>query len=390
MTAMTSTITISHQPGPSGQPAACWQPGPPAWAAVPGSQTGARVLLLRRHAHVRAALIGDGRLRNLAEVPAGHALAGVTLQAPGGLLRLAPPRTAIREPLNRAWRPAPAAQCRPALRHAAAGLARGLARQGEGADLIGGFCVPLTDAVTGLATGLGPEQVQELRRLSDATTGALLTSPASHGRARAAWGELYEVTGPAVAALRARPDGTLLAESVSALDTAGLTAGQAHEAAATIYNGLPTVLPVLARVLDWLLARPAVLAACHSDPALIPRAVTAALRQAAHFTFALPGIATATVHVDQELTVDAGTVVLPVIHAAQADRTRGPGLAWGAGVHACLGRHLATEALTAAVAAVAAELPGWQAAPAAAAWQPGTIPMPARLLLTPGPAATRT
>jgi cytochrome P450 len=362
---------------------------------VPGSRGGAQVLLLRRYAHVRAALIGDGRLRSLADVPAGHALAGVTLQRPGGLLRLGPPHTVIREPLNRAWRPGLAARWRPALRHAADRLAGTLASGGKPVDLIGGFCRPLADVMIGLATGLTPERVGELRWMSDATTGALLTTPASHALAQAAWNQLYELTGPAIATLRARPDGCLLAGSVTALDRAGMPADGVHEAVTTIYNGLPTALPVLARVLDWLLRRPAVLAACRASPALAGRAATAALRKAAHFTFALPGLCTVTTRIDDELTVEAGTVVLPVIHAAQADRGAahdgfsmarplGPGLAWGAGAHACLGRHLATEVLTAAIIAAAAHFDGWRPAPAAIAWQPGTIPMPASLLIEPG------
>jgi cytochrome P450 len=92
------------------------------------------------------------------------------------------------------------------------------------------------------------------------------------------------------------------------------------------------------------------------------------------------------------VTIGRGTPVLSVIHAAHADRARqqgdnglslapprGPGLAWGAGVHACLGRHLAAVLLQEAVRAVVTGPVTSELAPGPLKWQRGTLPVPAAL-----------
>jgi cytochrome P450 len=394
--------SLTHAPGPAGQLDACWNAGDPAWARVPGSRAGAEVLLLRNWQHVRAALIRDD-VRNLARVNADYAMAGVTLQRPAGLLRLAGPDTMIREVLNPLWRRTAVERYRPAIR-AAAQRHAWLLREKQEADLVTSFAAPLVDAMIRLAAGPRGCDEHDLMALSDRTTGTLLRTPGDHEHVARSWAQLYALTEPAIAAARARPDDSLLSRSVSAMDAAGIPAGDAADAATTIYNGLPTTLPTLVRILEQVLRHPATRKACqYSAPPgpggqAIPRAMNAALRDAAHFTFALPGVCTGPVRLG-ELAIGEGTVVLPVIRAAHQDRfsrgghpagaalarDEGPGLAWGAGVHACLGRHLAEILLAEALYALATILPGWRLAPGPLTWQQGTMPTPASLPAISGP-----
>jgi ribosomal protein S12 methylthiotransferase accessory factor len=389
---------FTHAVGRAGQLGECWDAGEPVWARVPGSRKGAEVLLLLRDwPLVRAALISDD-IRNLARVDADYAMAGVTLQRPAGLLRRAGRDTRIREVLNPLWRRTAVERYRPAIR-AMAQRRAWLLRDQEQADLVASFAAPLVDERTRLAIGPRGCDERELMALSDRTTGALLCSPRDHEHVARAWADLYALTGPAIAEARARPDDSPLSRSIIAMDAAGMPPGDVADAATTIYNGLPTTLPALVRLLEQALRQPAIGPACrHSPPPggqVIPRVANAALRTTAHFTFALPGVCTSTVR-PGELTLREGTVVLPVIRAAHqhrfspgappASRDEGPGLAWGAGVHACLGRHLAEILLTEALYAFTPALPGWRLAPGPLTWQPGTMPTPASLPAMNGPA----
>jgi hypothetical protein len=257
-------ITLTHDFGPAGELAGCCQPGPPAWAQVPGGPPGAGVLLLRSWDLVLAALRSE-KLRNLARIGNAHAIAGVTLQKPGGLLRLAAPDTRVREALNPLWRPGQAEAYRPALR-ASAERHAALAAANEQADLVTGLVIPLVHDLITLA-GLPRSGAPALIALCDQTTGALLYAPADHAPARQAWAALYELTG--TAPVRA---GSLLGRSATAMAATGLTPGQMHKGMTTIANGLPTAIPATARVLLEILRSADIRAACRADPSLIPAA----------------------------------------------------------------------------------------------------------------------
>jgi cytochrome P450 len=391
-------IALTHQLSADGQPSECWDAGEPAWARVPGSSGGAEVQLLRSWTHVRAALIRDD-IRNLADVGSDYAMAGVTLQRPAGLLRLAGQATKVREVLNPLWRRTAVERYRPAIRQLAQQRARQVRERNE-ADLVAAFALPLILDMIKLAVGKNGCDGRQLMALSDRTTGTLMHSPHDHPQVAHAWDELYALTTPAISAARSGSDDSLLSWSVLAMDATGMAPGDVADGVTTIYNGLPTTLPTLVRLLEQLLRNPDALQRCGTDSApgtpgsvWIPRAVNAGLRAAAHFTFALPGVCTKTIRLDDQLTVREGTVVLPVIRAAHQDRARargegagldldrfsGPGLAWGAGVHACLGRYLAEIMLVEAIYAFATVLAGWQLAPGPLSWCPGTMPVPASL-----------
>lgn len=361
-------MEISHEVTGPGLVAPCFRyaPGPPQAASVPGAPD-ASVLLLKTWRSVHAAL-QDGMVRDLGAVPASHALAGVTCQRSHGLLRRSDPGP--RRLLNPVWRRTSAETLRPAIREAARSCASA-ARD----DLVGGFTVPYVHQVTRLVTGLGDDDAARLKALSDKTTGALIYCPGDRAPVLASWDQLYGWTYDAPYAVD-----SMIGRSVTALHDAGTPGDEAHEVITTVYNGLPTVRPAMVRVLEYLLRWPEVMARMAGDRTLLRSGTGEAMREAACFTFGLPGQVMAGFSLDGT-QVPAGTVVLPVIAAAHQDPSFPPlmHMAWGAGLHACLGRHVAAVILEEGVAAVAARAPRPAAAPEELSWQPGTMPVPGEL-----------
>jgi cytochrome P450 len=363
-------MEISHEIVGPGLVAPCFRydPGPPQLAQVPGAPAGTWVLVLKRWRAVHAAL-QNGEIRDLgADGLDPYAMAGVTLQRRRGLLRRSD--GAARKLLNPVWRRTNAEALRPAMRELALRCAAD-ARD----DLISGFVGPYIHAVTRLVTGLGDEDAAGLHALSDQTTGALIFRPGDRVPVLDAWDRLYDLTYNV-------PYGvdSLIGRSVRAMQDARLPADEAHEVITTVYNGLPTVRPAMIRVLEKMLGSGPVMAACAGNHELLASAVSNALRTSAHFIFGLPGMATSSTSLDG-VACPAGTVVLPVIHAAHNDPSfpRLMHLAWGAGLHACLGRYVATVILEEGLAAVAARSPRLAVHPDELDWEQGTMPVPLTL-----------
>ena len=383
-------VTLSHATGPGGGAAGCWDyhddRACPV-ARVPGSSSGAEVILLRTWQAALAALRSP-LARNLAEVSPDYALAGITREHPAGLLRREDP--ALRAALHPLLSPAP---WRPAITGLARGLAARLAAFPGPADLVTAYCEPLAAAVTCLVTGITPAQQRELAALS-AAANALIREPADHERGAAARLELYAFCGPLARQAGSAGAAGLLAGSVRVMRGAGVPEADIPYACATILGGFPSLTPALSVAVTEIVSRPAVMSRLPGRPDLVRAAAREAVRHSACFTFALPG----RVMRDTDLgpfAVPAGAVVLPVIRAAQHDPAHVPGdpaafspgrpraglLAFGAGPHACPARALSLTVLEAAVAALADldAQPRPAADPAAAAWVPGLMPVPAAI-----------
>jgi cytochrome P450 len=331
----------------------------------------------------------EDTVRNTRLAPPGHAAAGVNLQHRDGLL-LRDAASNVRPVLNPLWERKVAESMRPRIGQLAL-VSATIARDTRNPDLAAAFAAPYVLGVSMLAAGLTLFEAKALTTFSDMTTGALLEKPAHHVTAGQAWDSLYALAGPLVRKSRLTPDQSLLGHSVAALDEAGMTEDEVLDTVTTIYNGLPTARPVLTRALEVILARPGVLDACADSPQIIPAVVAEALRFAAHFTFGLPGMVTRGAKLSSG-PVHPGTVILPVIRAAHLDpaRTRDPDvfdparqrrghLAWGAGQHTCLGRHLATVLLEEGVAAMALARPKLACHPLDLEYWPGTMAVPLAL-----------
>ncbi len=114
---------MSHELTDDGSPAAHFGYGPACPVRVPGSS--AELYLLRSWRSVLTAL-RDPAIRNLRAVGSEHAVAGVTLQHPQGLLRRTAPDTDIRQLLNPLFSASAAERWRPAIRDRALARARAI------------------------------------------------------------------------------------------------------------------------------------------------------------------------------------------------------------------------------------------------------------------------
>lgn len=387
------TPALTYELGPDGQLADCWTFHEDVCCpvvTVPGSTAGAQVVLLRTWRSALAAL-RSSELRDLAAVDPDHALAGITHEHPEGLLRR--DASALRAMLNPMFSIASVEAWRLRLGELADQRADELRKQNGRADLAAAFCEPLAGDVTCLVTGLDSGEWRQLVVLS-ARANALILAPADHDRTSAARRELYEFCDPLVdRARRGELGPTLLEHAVRMMDYQGLSPGQTRHACATILGGFPSLLPVLTVIGFESLRRPGALSQCAGRPDLVRATVWELLRHSAHFTFALPGTVRTTADFGC-CTVQAGTTVVPVIHAAQHDpaHTPDPGvfdirrpraalLAFGAGAHACLGRALTLAVLEEALRALADLTPQPQlaVAPCTIAWRSGLMPVPSEI-----------
>ena len=364
-------VTLTHVLGPGGQLDACWGfgDGRPAWAQVPGSADGRRIALLRSWDDVLFGL----RHRDV-RIDRGYAIGGVTLQHDDGLLRKATGEA--REVVSHLWRHTEAERYRPGFRALAITCA-GAVRGAGSIDLSATFVRDYVLGVAQLIALLSEKDADRLADLSGRTTGALLPSPRLHRTVRRAWRSLYQFTGLAVDRARRCP-GSLMGDTIAAWDAAGMRPEAVHRAATTVYNGIPTIERALRRILLAVLGDEEMLAACR-DSARIPGIVRRCLITAV-FTFDLPGLLTRPLRRDGRSLLPAGTPVLPVPAAAHADprRPRGGHLAWGSGIHRCLGADVAAIALEEALGAVAS-LPGIGLAGFPENWLEGTMPVPSAL-----------
>jgi cytochrome P450 len=372
-----TAVLLNHGLSACGEPGPQWSTGEPFWAEVPGGR--AELLVIRDRARVRA-LARDDSLRNLALTAPWHAVGGVSLQHRHGMLRLAgTDARQVRRLTEPAFAPKVAGQYERWLYSIAEACAK---RVRPGDDLIKTFCIPYVMDAIRLLAGVDPER---LRELSDRTTGTLICQVADHAPVSESWDELYEFTEPAVYQARYDWGESMMPRAIQAMD-AELPHGMTWRAATTIYNGFPTVLSAVIRLMEYLLTHDLMLDACRDHPGLIPGTVQSALLWAVHFTFGLPGVCTRTATLDG-YTITEGTTVLPVFHGARSAMARGQAglIAWGApGLHACLGMHIARLILEAAAWAASTVTPRPRLAVprSGLAHVEGTMPLAAELPVT--------
>ncbi|MCC9305635.1 cytochrome P450 [Kitasatospora sp. RB6PN24] len=236
--------------------------------------------------------------------------------------------------------------------------------KGQPADLVTDFAFPVPSLVICELLGVpydDHEYFQELsRRLLDSTAGPAAVSEALDGLTDYMAGLAASKQGEPdgiVARLAARDD--LTPEEVAANAVLLLLAG--HETTANM-----TSLSALA-----LLQHPDQLARLRAEPELIPGAVEELLRYLTIVHAGLPRVALEDVEFDDGLRIGAGEGVFVMLGAANRDeelfasgdqldvgRDARRHLAFGFGVHQCLGQPLARVELQVALATLLRRLPG--------------------------------
>lgn len=371
---------LDHSVSADGVPAECFgyhNDHAPARFVIPGSPQGSEVILLRTWRSVLEAF-RNPRLRNLSVINQDDAVTGITREHSDGLFRRNDSST--RPPFGMSA----SEQWRPGIRR----LAVELADAAEG-DLTATFVNPLATGVAALTTGLDPATCHELFSLIDICNG-LITCPADHGAVDTARAELYALTAAIVAELP-RQAGTVIAEVVALLRAQGMESRRIVPPLAVIFGGYPSLIPVLAVVLFEYLSRPETVRHCHRDPSLVSRIGWELLGYRAHFTFGLPGIALDDVNLGDCL-VPSGSIVMPVVHAAQRDPARRADpdqslhhrdyrthLVFGAGRYICRGRAITLITLEEALRAITLADIQLAVDPATITWRPGLLPTPQRI-----------
>jgi cytochrome P450 len=395
---------LSHALRGGGWPGPQYDHGGICPVRVAGSREGAAELYLLRSWDSVVTVLRQPGLRDLRNIPRGHAVGGVTLQHQDGLLRRNPPDTNI----GRVFKPlfADVAHWRPAIREFARRRAAEVRAARGPVDLGAVFCRPFIGDVVTLTAGLLDGEWPVLRDLSNRTTGALLRSPGDHAVVTGSWDDMYEFCRPVIARKRAawqraghRTGMSLTTRTVAAMDASGMPGPEVDHAAPTVFNGFPTTEPTFLVAVAEMLLHPDAIELCRERPGLWRAALREILRLKAHFTFALPGLLT------QELTIDGctlprGSAVLPVVHAAEYDTTRTPDpgafdlmrpprpiLAFGAGPHRCPGMALVEMAMAEGLAALTELNRGLRLAvrPEQVPWLEGTMPAPAEIPAVAGP-----
>jgi cytochrome P450 len=346
-----------------------------------------RAWIVTRYADVRAVLTDPRLAKDVHRWPGGGR--SRPCEATGvyaHMLHADPPdHTRLRRLVQKVFTPRLAA-LRPRAEKIAAGLLEEMAAaRGDVTDLLGAYARPLPIAV--LCELLG---IPVADRTWIAVTVAAYDERAEHDRVER---ELAAYFAELIAARRAEPGDDLVSALVVAGGNAdgaadGLTAS---ELLATVFllvmAGFDTTVNLIASGTLALLTHPAEKTRLRQDPSLLPAAVEELLRFTNPVNHANDRFTTQDVPVG-DVVIPAGEWVLPATNSANRDPARFPGpdrldlsrdtsghLAFGHGVHYCLGAPLARMEAEVALGALLTRFPGISLAvpPEELRWRPVSL-----------------
>jgi cytochrome P450 len=232
---------------------------------------------------------------------------------------------------------------RPQMRETAAGLLDQLALRGTG-DLRADYAEPATAATVCAALQIPVADWAPVIRPAGEAAFGVVHPGGGVAASRAAWDGIWAYYRRAVAAKRASPDGGLVAQMSLAMNHAGYTMEEIVRAVATVSNGATALLPVLERVLLWLLQHPDIVAEVFLGERTWPQVIREAMVQGALFPVTPPLVAGQDARIGQR-PVPEGTVVLPSLVSAVHHPRGGAWLAFGPGQHRCPGDELTFAAV---------------------------------------------
>ena len=252
------------------------------------------------------------------------------------------------------------------VREIAADLVAAMRDGGDRADLVPSFALPLPSLVICELLGVDYADRAEFQ---DHTAVALNLNRSDTERAEAS-AAIYRFMQRLVAHKRAHPADDLLSGLAHHTDAA-LTDRELVDIAVTLLGaGHETTANMLALGTYALLEHPDQLAALRADPELADSAVEELLRYLSIIHTGPKRVATATVELGG-VTIEAGDTVLVSVPETNRDahhwpeperldlgRGRTPHLAFGHGVHQCLGQQLARVELKIGLTELLAGLPG--------------------------------
>ncbi|MFA1548296.1 cytochrome P450 [Actinomadura chokoriensis] len=315
-------------------------------------------------------LLADARLSRAAAAREGAPrVRGIALEA-GAITVLDPPEhTRLRRLIAGEFTAHRMRRFRPRIRAIAEELADAMAAAGPPADLVAGYAGPLPIRVISALLGVPEPDHDRFRSWADDYLGTTGTDPETVRRAAEG---LRAYFGSLVAARRADPGDDLISSLVTAQDEERLTEQELIALGVTLLvAGYQTAAGMIAGSVQTLLDHPEQLAELRRDPGRMPAAAEELLRYVA--VSASGGtIRVATADLDLGGTrIRAGEAVLPAITSANRDtavftdpdrldlrRDPNPHLAFGHGVHRCLGAALARAELAVALSTLLERFPG--------------------------------
>ncbi|HEY3507208.1 MAG TPA: cytochrome P450 [Actinocatenispora sp.] len=319
--------------------------------------TGVGVWFVSGYAEVRELLANPHVVRSSGEVPHRDVLPARLAAAMNSHMLVAnpPDHTRLRRLVSAAFTRRRVEGLAPRITALAAGLADDLlaaGADGTPVDLVEAFAYPLPITVIADLVGVPPADRAAFRHWSSIVT----YGPAYPADVFVpAVGEMVDYLRGLIAARTAEPADDLLSGLVAVHSDGDRLS--ADELTSTVFlllaAGHETTVGLIALGTYRLLAEPGALAALRADPARIPGAIEELLRQDGPAQVAMPSLTTAPVRIG-DVTIPAGEVVVLGLAAANRDprRYEQPArfdpdrddprhLAFGHGIHHCLGAPLA-------------------------------------------------
>lgn len=336
---------------------------------------GGEAWLVTRYADVRAVLASPAFSRAAAagrDVPRARP----PMDSPEQIISMDPPdHTRLRTLVAKEFTARRVDGLRPRVRQIVDDLLDTVCKESPPADLAAGLAWPLPVTVICELLGIPADDHESFRAWTEMTLA--LGADTRHAEIVDARDRLNTYLADLIAQRRADPAGDLLSDLIAARDDADrLSEAELVRLGVTLLiSGHETTASQLGNFVFLLLSDRRHWAALVADPGRIPRAVEELLR----YTPMAASVDFARIAVDDvELSgrrIAAGDAVLVQLHAANRDaavferpdeldltRTENPHLAFGHGVHHCLGAPLARMELQVALAALVDRLPGMRLA----------------------------